>query len=127
MPQPLHVALCQLDLHWENPSTNLQKLEEHFKLISEAELIVLPEMFSTGFSMNPKDFAAQSDQTLDWMIEQAKKHQAAIYGSLMVVDEGKYYNRGYFVYPEGHYEYYDKRHLFSLAGEEKVYSPGSEK
>lgn len=127
MPQALSVALCQLDLHWENPAANLQKLEEHFATLSGADLIVLPEMFSTGFSMQPEKFARQSTSTLQWMITQAKKQKAAIYGSLMVVDEGKYYNRGYFVYPEGHYEYYDKRHLFSLAGEEKVYTAGAEK
>ena len=127
MPQALSVALCQLDLHWENPAANLQKLAEHFATLSGADLIVLPEMFSTGFSMQPEKFASQSANTLQWMITQAKKQKAAIYGSLMVVDEGKYYNRGYFVYPEGHYEYYDKRHLFSLAGEEKVYTAGAEK
>lgn len=124
----LNLALVQTALHWESPQLN----RNHFSLllaeIPPVDLIVLPEMFSTGFSMQPETLAEDKNgPTLAWMIEMAKLHQAAITGSIIIKDQGNYVNRLFFVYPSGEYKCYDKRHLFTLAGEDKHYHPGARK
>ncbi len=125
----LKVTLIQTSLFWENPNAN----REHFRTlidgISETtDLIVLPEMFTTGFSMNAREFAEPVEgPTLLWMKNIAAEKDTAITGSLMVQEEGKFYNRLYFVFPDGSYGMYDKRHAFTLAGEQKVYTVGNEK
>ena len=124
MQKTLKIAGLQSDLTWHDPKKNI----DHFsKIISglnkDLDLIVLPEMFATGFSMKPEKMA-DTGTSLKWMGKQAQQTGAAIAGSLMVEENGSFYNRFYFVTPEGHTEYYDKRHRFTLAGEHKVYERG---
>lgn len=126
------LAFIQTSLHWENPAANRahfdQLFESHTSKLQEADLILLPEMFSTGFSMQPSALAEQPDgPTFQWMKQKAKAFQAALSGSLIIEEQGQYYNRLFFVYPDGEAVHYNKRHLFSLAGEEKVYTAGQAK
>ncbi|WP_321539575.1 nitrilase family protein [Flavobacterium piscinae] len=123
------VSLIQAPLVWESPSENRLYFEQKIKAISQhTDLIVLPEMFSTGFTMNPKQVAeTMQGVTISWLIEIAKAKNTAITGSLVIQEEEQFFNRMVFVFPSGKLEYYDKRHLFTLAGEEKVYQPGKEK
>lgn len=96
--------------------------------MEEVDLIVLPEMFSSGFTMNPKAVAeTMNGETIAWLQHLAKAKDCAITGSLVIEENGKYYNRLVFVYPNGELKTYDKRHLFNLAGEDKVYTAGREK
>ena len=96
--------------------------------MEEVDLIVLPEMFVSGFTMNPKAVAeTMNGETIAWLQHLAKAKDCAITGSLVIEENGKYYNRLVFVYPNGELKTYDKRHLFTLAGEDKVYNAGKEK
>jgi predicted amidohydrolase len=123
------VSLIQAPLVWENPFENRLYFEQKIKAISQqTDLIVLPEMFTSGFTMNPKYVAeTMQGETISWLIELAKAKNAAITGSLVIQEGEHFFNRMVFVFPSGKLEYYDKRHLFTLAGEEKVYQPGKEK
>jgi predicted amidohydrolase len=97
-------------------------------LDGETDLIVLPEMFTTGFTMNPGHIThGESEQTLDWMRGIANHTGAALVGSLIFQEADAYYNRLVFMFPDGKYEYYDKRHTFTLAGEDKVYQRGNQR
>ena len=127
--QELKVALIQTSLHWENPTANRQQFTEKIKAISETvDLIVLPEMFTSGFTMNPQNVAeTMNGETVAWLKKLASETNAAITGSLVISEDGKYYNRSVFVFPSGEIETYDKRHTFTLAGEDKVYAAGTEK
>ena len=128
MQDQLKIALIQSDLVWENPKKNRKHLKEKMEGVSNVDLIVLPEMFSTGFTMNAKDVAETMDgKTVTWMKKRALKTNAAITGSLVITEDGKFYNRLLFVEPSGNIQMYDKRHTFTLAGEEKVYSAGNKK
>lgn len=126
--EQLHVSLIQTDLIWENPEKNRQKFSELIaQTPAETDLILLPEMFSTGFSMSPEsNFESMNGNTHQWMVLEAQKKNCVVTGSFICQDNGKYYNRLLWVRPDGTYETYDKRHLFSLAGEEKHYTAGSE-
>lgn len=126
MQEKLKIALLQSNLVWENPKDNRRSFTEKINAISgEIDLIILPEMFTTGFTMNASALAeTMQGETVYWMLEMAKKSNAAIVGSLIVVENNKYYNRLLFVHPEGEIEVYDKRHTFTLAGEDKVYQAG---
>ena len=123
------VSLIQAPLVWENPSENRLYFEQKIKAISQqTNLIVLPEMFTSGFTMNPQHVAeTMQGETILWLIELAKAKNAAITGSLVIQEGEHFFNRMVFVFPSGKLEYYDKRHLFTLAGEEKVYQLGNEK
>lgn len=124
MQPKLDITGIQTDLVWEDPVSNRNNFEKIIAgLKNTTDIIVLPEMFSTGFSMNPEAIA-DTGETLDWMKLQAQQTKAAIAGSLMVKSDGKYFNRFYFVTPEGEVSQYDKRHRFTLAGEHKVYDQG---
>jgi omega-amidase len=125
----LKVTLIQTSLFWEDAETNRQHFSKLINGISEAtDLVVLPEMFTTGFSMNARDFAESVEgSTLFWMKDIAARKDVAVTGSVMVEEDGKYFNRLYFVFPDGSYGMYDKRHAFTLAGEQKVYTVGNEK
>ena len=91
------------------------------------DLIILPEMFSTGFTMNVEHLAEEEPgETLHWMQEEAVKHKTAIMGSIIVLDNGSYFNRMYFVFPNKEYMKYDKRHTFTLANEHKTFASGKE-
>ncbi len=126
--QDLNVTLVQANLLWENTSGNLSHFEKLFEKITTTDLIILPEMFTTGFTMQSKSFADfMEGKSVNWMRSQAEKKQAVITGSLIIEDDGKYFNRLIWMQPDGELNYYDKRHLFSLAGEEKHYTPGNRK
>ncbi|MFZ4101905.1 MAG: amidohydrolase [Sphingobacterium thalpophilum] len=125
----LKITTFQAYLFWENIDKNLQNLELRLSSIREkTDLIVLPEMFSTGFSMNPEAHAEAMDgKTMNWMLQQAKKFNCVITGSIIIKENQKYFNRLIWMRPEGSYEYYDKRHLFGLGEEDKHYSSGDKK
>ncbi len=129
MKNNLKVALIQTDLVWENPEQNRLHFSEKIDALSEGvELIILPEMFSTGFSMNPSEVAETMDgKTIVWLRVLAKEKNSAITGSLVIKQGNNYYNRLIFVFPNGEVKTYDKRHTFTLAGEDKVYTAGTKK
>lgn len=125
----MKIVLIQTDLFWQNASKNRENFDSKINEIeSEVNLIVLPEMFSTGFTMNAAEVAeTMQGETIGWMKFKAKQKNAAITGSVVIAENGKYYNRMIFVFPSGEIQYYDKRHSFSLAGEDKVYTRGNQK
>ena len=125
----MKVALIQSSLFWENPTANRNHFEVKINALTEkVHLIVLPEMFSTGFTMNPESvFETMEGETIQWLQSLAKAKNSAITGSLILKENGNFYNRLVFVFPSGEIQFYDKRHLFSLAGEDKVYTSGKEK
>ena len=122
----LEIAGLNLDISWKNKEQNYKQIEEEFSSV-EADLFLLPEMFSTGFCMEADKVADRNEETLNWMKSLAKNKNAAVAGSASVMDNEKFYNRFYFVYPDGQFEYYDKRHLFSYSGEDKIYTEGKER
>lgn len=129
MAEKLVVAIVQADLVWEDIEANKlmfrRKIEQ---LSSEVDLIVLPEMFTTGFTMNADPLAEPAEgPSLEWMREIALERNTAITGSIIVTEEGNYFNRLYFVFPDGSFKKYDKRHTFTLAGEHEVYQAGKER
>ena len=125
----MKIALIQSSLFWENPKANQNHFEEKINaIIEKVDLIVLPEMFSTGFSMRPEAIAEPLEgKTARWMQYIAKSKNSAITGSLVIKENDTYYNRLVFVFPSGEIQFYDKRHLFTLAGEDKVYTSGKNK
>lgn len=125
----MKIALFQTKLAWENPQTNRNFIEEYFLNEDESfDLFILPEMFTTGFTMNPAAVAETMDgETMIWLKHLAKQKNCAITGSLVIKENENFYNRMVFVFPSGEVEFYNKRHLFTLAGEEKVYTKGTEK
>ncbi len=129
MQLQLTLALIQTDLVWQNAAQNRIQFSTKINHITEqVDLIVLPEMFTTGFSMNPQEIAeTMQGETVNWMQKTAAKKNAAIAGSIIILENGNYYNRFLFVHPSGALNYYDKKHLFTLAGEHKVYTSGKEK
>ncbi|PDS24232.1 amidohydrolase [Flavobacterium branchiophilum] len=124
----MKIAVVQFDIIWENKIKNINKLEVIFsKISSNTNLILLPEMFTTGFSMNAQLLAeTMQEQTVLWLQKMAKLHQAAIAGSIPIQENGLFYNRFLFVLPSGKVLFYDKRHLFTLAGEHQIYTAGSQ-
>ncbi|WP_366185348.1 amidohydrolase [Flavobacterium ovatum] len=125
----MKIALVQSALVWENPSANRRQFEDKISGLELAiDLIVLPEMFSTGFTMNPAQVAeTMTGATVQWMQKLAKSRHCALIGSLVITENNNYYNRLLFVFPSGEIQFYDKRHLFTLAGEEKIYTTGKQK
>ena len=125
----MKIALLQSSLIWENPKANRNHFEEKINALAEkVDLIVLPEMFSTGFTMNPEAvFETMEGETIQWMQSLAKAKNSAITGSLVVKENENFHNRLLFVFPSGEMQIYDKRHLFTLAGEDKVYTSGNQK
>ncbi|WP_316635795.1 amidohydrolase [uncultured Flavobacterium sp.] len=125
----MKIALIQSDLYWEDALKNKKSFETIInKIDSGINLIVLPEMFSTGFTMNASEMAESiNGETVLWMQSMAKQKNCAITGSLIITENGNYYNRMLFVFPSGEMQYYDKRHLFSLAGENQFYTSGAQK
>ncbi len=125
----LGITLIQSHLHWENPVANRANFSEKISSISEkTDLVVLPEMFTTGFSMNAADLAEEREgETVQWMVSEAKKNNMAITGSLIIKENDSHYNRLYFAFPDGSYKTYNKRHTFTLAGEHKTYTSGAER
>jgi len=122
----LKICGLNLDIHWGSKELNYRRIEEQFKN-AEADIFLLPEMFSTGFNMQPENVADGNQETLNWMINFASQKRSAVCGSVSVKENGQFYNRFYFVEPNGTSAYYDKRHLFSFAGEDQRYEAGSKK
>ena len=125
----MKIALLQTSLSWENPTENRSHLSQKINgFLEDVDLIVLPEMFTSGFTMNPKAVAETMEgETVSWLRQMAKAKNCAITGSLVIIENGNYFNRLVFVFPNGAIQTYDKRHLFTLAGEDKVYTAGTEK
>lgn len=125
----LKVTLIQSSLFWENKQKNLEQFSKKINDIKEAtDLIVLPEMFSTGFSMKPEKLAeTMKGETVAWMKEAAKKKNCVVAGSFICEENGRYYNRLLWMNPDGSYVKYDKRHLFSMGDEHNHYAAGEEK
>ncbi|WP_333850997.1 amidohydrolase [Epilithonimonas sp.] len=122
----LKIAGLNLDIAWKNKKENFKQIENEFAT-TEADLFLLPEMFSTGFCMEADEVADRNLESMTWMKSFAKSKNSAVAGSVSVEENGKFYNRFYFVFPDGNYEYYDKRHLFSYSGEDKIYTAGTER
>ena len=119
------VALNQ-NIVWKNKAENFELIESEFENV-EADLFLLPEMFSTGFCMEAEEIADKNSESLDFLKRMAQNKQAAFCGSASVEENGQFFNRMYFVKPDGTYNFYDKRHLFSFSGEDKVYTKGKER
>lgn len=119
------IGLSQ-NIIWKDKQQNFLLIEEKFKNL-EADLFLVPEMFTTGFYMKPNEVADETELALNWMKNFAESKKAAIGGSVSVKENGKFYNRFYFVKPDGSHFQYDKRHLFSYTGEDQVYTPGRER
>lgn len=120
----LKIKAVNFDISWKNQKVNFEVLEDILK-DEKADLFLLPEMFSSGFCMDAEEIADKSENTLKWMKSFARKKNAAICGSVSVKENEKFYNRMYFVKPDGNFEFYDKRHLFSYSGEDKIYTKGN--
>ena len=119
------IGLSQ-DIIWKEKHQNFLLIEEKFKNL-EADIFLLPEMFSTGFCMNAEEVADGENLALNWMKNFAKSKNSAIGGSVSVEDNGRFFNRFYFVKPDGTYHQYNKKHLFSYSGEDKIYTAGNER
>lgn len=122
----LRIALVQTDLHWQDKTANLAMLEEKiWDLKGKCDLILLPEMFPTGFSMEAKKLAEPMNLGIQkWMRQLASQTETVIAGSAIITEGGKFYNRLLWVSPDGYTEHYDKRHLFRMANEQETYSSG---
>ncbi|WJJ97358.1 amidohydrolase [Algibacter luteus] len=129
MQNELTVGLIQSDLVWENPKQNRLNFAKKIDAISEeVDLFVLPEMFTTGFTMNAEKVAeTMHGETVSWMKNTASKKKAAIVGSIVITENNKFYNRLLFVEPSGNIFIYNKRHTFTLVGEDKTYTAGQDK
>lgn len=123
----LDITLIQTDLSWQDRDSNIQRFEKHLENVGETDLVVLPEMFTTGFSMKAESFyEEEGGPTLQWMLKTSAAIDAAICGSVITKEGDHYFNRLFFVLPSGHYYKYDKRHLFTLANEQDTYTAGKE-
>lgn len=125
----LTLTMIQARLYWEDKEANRNLFEERIKSVKEkTELIILPEMFSTGFSMNPSALAETMEgETVQWMKRIAAQKKVILTGSIIIKEEEQYFNRLIWVLPNGQLGWYDKRHLFAYADEEKYYTPGSKR
>lgn len=124
----MKISLIQTVLEWENPTANCANFNQLINSIAATDLIILPEMFASGFTMNPSAVAeTMNGDSVAWMVQTAKAKNSAMTGSLVIEEDGRYYNRLLFVYPDGEIKTYNKRHLFSYAEEDKFYTPGTEK
>jgi len=123
----LNLAALQFEIAWEQPAENRLRVEQECDLLKPGvHLVILPEMFTTGFSMQPERIAEpENGETLKWALSLSRKLDAAIVASWAVAQNGQFYNRLHFVTPLGTVQTYDKRHLFRMAGEDKAFQPGS--
>ncbi len=125
----LTITLIQSNLHWEDKKANLAMLSKKIESIKEkTEVVILPEMFSTGFSMKPEILAEKMDgETISWMKKIAAGKKIILTGSLIIEEEKKYYNRLIWMLPNGEFGVYDKRHLFAYGDEHTHYTPGNKR
>ena len=122
----MKVVGLNLDIVWKNKAENFKHIENELQNI-EADLFLLPEMFSTGFCMDASEVSDRKEESLDFLKKLSKAKNAAFCGSAPVEQDGNFYNRMFFVQPNDDLSFYDKRHLFSFSGEDKVYTPGNER
>lgn len=123
----MRVTILQRDIVWGEPATNIERADKAISENAGADLYILPEMFSTGFCTLPEGIAESEGLSLDWLKAKSAAMNAAIAGSVATEEQGKYYNRFYFVKPDGSVEYYDKRHLFTYGGEHNHYTAGDKR
>ena len=124
----MKVTVLQKNIIWADPQSNVIRADEAIDNNPGSDLYILPEMFSTGFCTQPEGIAESADsETLSWMKTKAAQIDAAIAGSIAVHEDGKYYNRFYFVKPDGTVATYDKKHLFTFGGEDKHFTAGTER
>ncbi len=124
----IKVTILQRDILWGNPQGNVERADTAIKAQPGADLYILPEMFSTGFCTQPEGMAESTNsETLRWMQRTAAELDSAIAGSIAVEEDGKFYNRFYFVHPDGTVDHYDKKHLFTFGGEHKHFTAGNER
>ena len=124
----MRITIVQQDIQWASPAVNRARAEEAIGRNPDSDLYVLPEMFSTGFCTCPEGIAESAEsETLQWMKQTAARTNAAIAGSVAVCDEGRYYNRFYFVKPDGEVTFYDKKHLFTYGGEHLRFTAGEKR
>ena len=125
----LIATIIQSALFWEDKRANLEQFEQKINtLTTKTNLVILPEMFTTGFSMRTEDLAETMDgPTVTWMKKMAIEHSIILTGSIIIKDNQQYFNRLIWMLPNGRFGYYDKRHLFAFAGEEKYYTPGNKR
>lgn len=125
--QDLRITLAQVNQFWEDKQRNLDHFSAMLENIGQTDLILLPEMFHTGFSMNAEALAEEQEQSeaLAWLRKTAAAKNAAIYTSFIAAENGRFFNRGVFAFPDGNLTFYDKRKCFGMAGETEVYTPGS--
>lgn len=124
----MKITLLQTEISWNDPETNRRRAAEMMRKAEKSDVYVLPEMFSTGFATQPEGIAEEDEGSLRWMMKMAKELDAAVAGSIATkVEEGVYCNRMYFVKSDEMVSFYDKRHLFSYAGEDKRYKAGEER
>lgn len=124
----MKISILQFNQTWASPQANILRLDDLLGSRTDADVIVLPEMFSTGFCVEPEGIAEQPDGlSLQWMRHKAAELQCAIAGSLSVVEDGTFRNRFYFIRPDDGPVYYDKHHLFSYGGENNYYAAGKER
>ena len=124
----MKITILQRNIEWANPQANIARADEAISCLPDADLFVLPEMFSTGFCTQPEGIAESADsETLHWMKRKAAERNCAIAGSVAVCENGNYYNRFYFVHPDGAVQHYDKKHLFTFGGEHKRFTAGTER
>lgn len=125
----MRISIVQSALHWEDPASNRAMFEAKLlPLKGQTDLVVLPEMFSTGFSMNASNLAEPMDgPTVDWMRSVAATLDAAVTGSFICSDGGKHFNRLLFMRPDGSFDLYDKKHLFGMSGEDVHFEAGNKK
>ena len=129
MGKDLRVTTLQTTLYWEDPVKNIRKLNRQLKPIKRdsSDVIVLPEMFNTGFTMNAEKVAElEGGFTMQWMSEISSSLNSSICGSLIIKEKKKFYNRFIWMNPNGSYQNYDKRHLFRMGGEDKIFTAGKE-
>ncbi len=127
--QDLIITIIQSELYWHNPEANLGMFEEKIWSIGEkTDMIVLPEMFNTGFTMDSQAMAEpMNGRTYRWMKQQAAQTGAVILGSIIVNEKGKYYNRLLWMRPDGSCDYYDKKHLFRMGKEHETFTAGTKR
>jgi omega-amidase len=122
-------TIIQSNLHWENKEANLKQFEEKIKAIKEpAQVVILPEMFSTGFSMSPETLAeTMQGPTVQWMKKVAAEKRIILTGSVIIEEDGNYYNRLIWMQPNGQFGFYNKKHRFAYAGEDEHYAAGNQR
>lgn len=123
----MKITLLQQDIVWANPEENQELAYRAIKNAPKSDLYVLPEMWSTGFAIEPAGIAEKDHSSLNWMKQMAHRMDAAIAGSIATEDNGKFYNRFYFVTPDWNEMHYDKHHLFTYGGEQSRYTAGNDK